>query len=320
MSEPDFRIRQARPIDAPPLETAPLPARDEAGPEPPPSPVVIARVGGRIWPAIADLASNEVYVLASAIAFNALLSFFPFVILLLVLCRNVMHWQAGYEAVLRLLREDYLPISQDFIVKNLKAVTENKFGEAALFSLCALAFTSSGLFGPIEMALNRAWGVTKHRSLVRGRLLALALVVGCGALALGSVYITAYSQDLLRSWLGTFSEWAPVRVLSGAALRVLIFPVTVAIFFLVYYVLPNRRIYVREVLPVAILTGFLWEVTKYLFIWLAPLLGFEDVYGPFYVTITLVTWAYISSMILLLGANLSSRDLRAPIWHEVEPR
>ena len=49
-------------------------------------------------------------------------------------------------------------------------------------------------------------------------------------------------------------------------------------------------------------------------------LGFEDVYGPFYITVTLVTWAYISATILLLGANLSSRDLRAPLWHEVEPR
>ena len=314
MSEGEVRIKRARPIGSS-GEPAPPPAPPE-----PSAPVVVKRMGRRIWPAIADLASNEVYVLASAIAFNALLSFFPFVILLLVLCRNVLQWPDGYEAVLRLLREDYLPISQDFIVKNLRSVTVNNFGEAAAFSLAALAFTSSGLFAPIEMALNRAWGVTKHRSLVRGRVIALALVVGCGALALVSVYITAYSQELLRGWLGGFAEWAPVRVLSAIALRILIFPVTVSIFFLVYYVLPNRRIYVREVLPVAIFTGFLWEVTKYLFIWLAPRLGFEDVYGPFYVTVRLVTWAYISASILLLGANLSSRDLRAPLWHDVAPR
>jgi YihY family inner membrane protein len=103
-------------------------------------------------------------------------------------------------------------------------------------------------------------------------------------------------------------------VLSTAALRLLIFPATVAIFFLVYYVLPNRRIYVREVLPVSVFTGLLWEATKYLFIWIAPNLGFRDVYGPFYLSVTLVTWAYISAMILLLGANLSSRDTRAPLW------
>jgi membrane protein len=308
MDDGNAPYRRARPIEPEPLAVEV------------PTPVVVRRMQGRIWPAIVDLASNEVYVLASAIAFNALLSFFPFVVLLLVLCRNVMQWPEGYEAVLRLLREDYLPISQDFIVKNLRAVIEGQFREAAAFSLAALAFTSSGVFAPIEMALNRAWGVTQHRSVVRGRVIALLLVVGCGALALVSVYITAYSQELLREWLGTFSTWAPVRVLSAVALRVLIFPVTVLVFFLVYYVLPNRRIYVREALPIAVFTGFLWEISKYLFIWLAPKLGFEQVYGPFYITITLVTWAYISSMILLLGANLASRDLRAPLWHEVEPR
>jgi YihY family inner membrane protein len=311
MFEEDAPIRRARPI-----------AQDAGGEpfEPPPAPVVVKRMSGRIWPAIADLASNEVYVLASAIAFNALLSFFPFVILLLVLCRNVLQWPEGYEAILRLLREDYLPISQDFIVKNLRAITVAHYGQAAALSLAALAFTSSGLFAPIEMALNRAWGVTEHRSLVRGRLIALGLVVACGALALVSVYITAYSQELLRGWLGGLSELAPVRIVSAVALRVLIFPVTVSIFFLIYYVLPNRRIYVREVLFVAIFTGLLWEATKYLFMWFAPRLGFEEVYGPFYVTVTLVTWAYISASILLLGANLSSRDLRAPLWHDVSPR
>jgi membrane protein/epoxyqueuosine reductase len=75
----------------------------------------------------------------------------------------------------------------------------------------------------------------------------------------------------------------------------------------VYYVLPNTRVYVREALPVAVLAGVLWEASKYLFIWLAPNLGFRDVYGPFYLSVTLVTWAYISSMILLLGANLSPK-------------
>src|SRR4051794_36490619 len=129
-SDGEVQIRRARPIVEPP-GMAPPP------PEPPPGPIVVARMQRRIWPAISDLASNEVYVLASAIAFNALLSFFPFVVLLLVLCRNILHWQDGYEAILRLLRDDYLPISQDFIVKNLRAVTETKFGEAAAFSLAA---------------------------------------------------------------------------------------------------------------------------------------------------------------------------------------
>src|SRR5688572_19260878 len=132
--------RRARPIDVEPEEPAEVPA-----------PVVVRRMQRRIWPAIVDLASNEVYVLASAIAFNALLSFFPFVVLLLVLCRNVLQWPEGYEAVFRLLREDYLPISQDFIVKNLRAIMDAQFREAAALSLVTLAFTSSGLFAPIEM-------------------------------------------------------------------------------------------------------------------------------------------------------------------------
>src|ERR1041384_6664011 len=62
-----------------------------------------------IWSSISDLATNQVYSHASAIAFNALLSSFPFIILLLVICRNVLHWPAGFEMILALLKDDYLP-------------------------------------------------------------------------------------------------------------------------------------------------------------------------------------------------------------------
>src|SRR5262245_2872110 len=124
MFEPGAEIRQARPLEPP--EPAPT------------APIVVKRMRRRLWSAIADLASTEVYVLASAIAFNALLSFFPFVILLLVLCRNVLEWPAGYSAILRILQEDYLPINQDFIVTNLRAVVETKYREAATISLLSL--------------------------------------------------------------------------------------------------------------------------------------------------------------------------------------
>ena len=57
-----------------------------------------------MWPALYDLSTSEVYVYASAIAFNIMLSFFPFIVLVGSVLVNLLGWQHGYETIYRLLR------------------------------------------------------------------------------------------------------------------------------------------------------------------------------------------------------------------------
>ncbi|MBX7222478.1 MAG: YihY/virulence factor BrkB family protein [Blastocatellia bacterium] len=270
----------------------------------------IGRTAQRLWPAISDLASSEVYVLASAIAFNALLSFFPFAILMLVICRSILGWHDGYEAMLQLLRDSYLPVAQDFIIRNLRVVTSQygRNGGLVIISLGTLAFTSAGIFTPIEHALNRSWKIRERRSAIRSQLVAFGLVFGCGALTLLSVLSTALIQGLLRATAPGVFNWPAVRTLVFLCIKCINLPITIGIFFLIYYCLPSRRPSVLRVLPTAVFVGIFWELAKYVFTWCLPLLNFEGVYGPFYITVTLVMWAFISAMLLLLGANLSSLE------------
>jgi YihY family inner membrane protein len=283
-----------------------------APPLPVQSPGFFHRIGvtaQRIWPAVVDLAGGEVYVLASAIAFNALLSFFPFMILLMIACRALLNWRQGGETLLALLHDAYLPVAQDFIVQVLKDVTEkNTRGGIALLSLGSLIFTSSGLFTPLEIAFNRAWKVTRPRPAWQSQIIAMSLVAVCGALALAATWIAANVQWGFRQAFGATLSDANVRLLALIFIKFLSLPVTIAVFFTLYYVLPSRRPPVMRVLPTAIWVGILWEAAKYLFEWSLPLLNFAKVYGAFYVTVTLVMWAFISALLLLLGANLAALD------------
>jgi membrane protein len=258
-----------------------------------------------VWTTILELTSNQNYSHASAIAFNALLSFFPFVVLLLVFCRKILHWPVGFETLLVLLKQYYLPVGQDFIIRNLRIIANNN--TTALFSLGSLLFTSAGLFTPIELALNQAWKAPQERPFWRSQLIALALVFSCGLLALGSVSVATTITTGIQAVLGNWAQSGVIRFFSSLVIKVLIFPATIAIFFLIYYVLPNCSVPFRRVLSTAVAVALVWEVVKYLFIWCLPFLDFADTYGPFYISITLVTWAFISAMILLFGALLSAR-------------
>jgi YihY family inner membrane protein len=264
----------------------------------------------RVKPAIADLREDQVQVLASAIAFNALLSFFPFLILLLSLCRGVFHWNAGYDAVLSILR-DYVPVAKDFVENNLKALTTEAHteGEIQIISLISLWITSAGTLVPIEIALNRAWGVEQSRSIFKRYPLVLVLVLISGTLMFGAVFVSAEAHSMATSLVGELANGSVVKFILWMIEKLITIPVTILIFLLLYYFLPNTKVRFLQVLPAAIFVGLIWEGSKYLFAALSPKLNFHSTYGPFYVTVTLVFWAFLSALLMLLGANLSAQNL-----------
>ncbi len=256
-----------------------------------------------IWGSILEITSVENYTHASAIAFNALLSFFPFVILVLLLCQKVLRWQDGYEMVLKLLKDYYLPVGNDFITRNLRVIVANN--KAAIFSLMSLVITSSGLFTPIELALDQAWKVSKHRAFWKSQLLAILLVLVCAVLALIPIYLAVQTQEALEG-VGVYGKWA-FRLIYSVIVKALTIPPTIIIFFLVYYLLPNKRVPFFRVLSTAIFVGIVWEILKVLFTKALPLMDLTQIYGPFSISIALVTWAFLSAVILLFGAILSAR-------------
>src|SRR5205823_14347310 len=78
---------------------------------------------GLVLSTVKYLLRTEVHTFAFSVAANAILSFFPFVLLLMMLIRRVFHSRIMYDVVVELLR-DYLPAGQDFVIRNLNALVE----------------------------------------------------------------------------------------------------------------------------------------------------------------------------------------------------
>jgi YihY family inner membrane protein len=250
------------------------------------------------------LLRTEVHTFAFSVAANAILSFFPFVLLLLTLIRRVFRSPAMYDVVVQLLR-DYLPAWQDFGIRNLNALV-NARHRAQVFSLLILLVTSTGIFMPLEVALNRTWRFTENRSYVGNQLIALGLAFGCGVLALLSVVATAGNVVLLLSM--TFGhDILLVRLLGFVAMKVFAIAASIAIFFLIYWLLPNGKVPPRAVLPAAVVMGLLSEILKYSYILALPRLNFQEVYGPFALSASMMFWAFLLGLLLLTGAHLSAQ-------------
>ena len=250
------------------------------------------------------LLRTEVHTFAFSVAANAILSFFPFLLLLMTLIRYVFRSQTMYGVIEALLR-DSLPTGQEFVIRNLNALVSSHH-RAQIFSLVMLLITSTGIFMPLEVALNRVWHFRNNRSYVRNQLISLGLVFACGSLALLSVGLTAGNVAIVKSALHGYGAWY-VELADFVTMKIFSILASIAIFFLVYWLLPNGKVPAKAVLPAAVLMGLLSELLKYLYIFALPRLNFAEVYGPFAISVSLMFWAFLSGMLLLTGAHLSAR-------------
>lgn len=295
MSLPSEAVSEARNPVSEAAKPAPARPRDELG------------IGQTLRlhgiPTLKYLTKTEVHTYAFSVAANAILSFFPGVVLLLTLTRKVFHSQAMYDVVVQLLR-DYLPSNQDFVIKNLKILASGH--KVQIFSLIMLIISSTGIFLPLEVALNKVWGFTKNRSYVGNQLISLGLALGCGLLALLSIGATAGNIHLLGQFLRM--DNLLLRAVQYLIMKVFAIFASIAIFFVIYWLLPNGKVSARAVLPAAMITGILFEVAKQFYVVTLPWLDFQAVYGPFSISVTLMFWAYVSGMLLLGGAFLSAAE------------
>ena len=263
------------------------------------------RSSGLVFSTIKYLMRTEVHTFAFSVAANSILSFFPFVVLLMTLIRRVFHSRVMYDVVVELLR-DYLPAGQEFVIRNLNAMVDAR-QRVQVVSLIILLVTSTGVFVPLEVALNRIWRIPDNRSYLGNQLVSLGLAFACGVLALLSIGMTA---GVVRPFEFVLRGHAPivVRLAGFLAMKVFAIGASIAIFFLIYWVLPNGKVPARAVLPTAIIMGLLSEALKYGYILALPWLNFAEVYGPFALSVSLMFWAFLTGLLLLAGANLSAAE------------
>ncbi len=250
------------------------------------------------------MTKTEVHTYAFSVAAQVILSLFPFIVMLLTITNKVFHSTKMADVVTELMT-NLLPANQEFVMRNMRylafAHTQTK-----VFSLIMLFITATGVFLPLEVALNSVWGVTKNRSYLHNQIVSIGLAIGVAALAMASVALSASQQTVLGWIFFGHTDNIVFNFVGKFFLQIFALAASVGLFFLIYWGLPNRKIPASAVLPTAIVMGALWTGAKYVYILALPHLDFRAVYGPFEVSVALMMWAFISGLLLLAGAYVSA--------------
>ena len=275
---------------------------------------------------VKEMAADDATHMAAGVAYYALFSLFPILLFLLAVLSLVLEPQ---EIRSRLIdfSSDYFPGSEQFINSNLDAVLRVR-GALGAFGVLGLLWSGSAIFGAVSRAVNRAWDVHADRPFFINKPRQLGMAAGVGLLFLLSMTIIAVvrATDQFISadaqGLGFALHWLTPVLLQGSS-----FLMTAGMFLLMYKFMPNTKTYWRYIWPGAMVAAVLFELSKNLFVlYLSTFASFEDVYGGLAPVIVLSLWTYVSGLILIFGAELSSeygrlrRGLaRGMLLHPVDP-
>lgn len=249
-------------------------------------------------------------VISRSIAYYALFSLFPLLLVLISVGSAVLTAGATQETILELV-ERLIPVAADLVQDNIEQVLEAQ-STVGILALLGLVWSASGVFTAMYRAVNRAWGNPKSQLFWSEKLFGLAVVLFFGLVLLAT---TLYSTilSLLRSWQGAFFDWELPAYLQTSQLldwlSTLLPPLITAIAFIILYrTIPRNRVTWRDVWLGGLVAGLSWEAARRLYTWyLSNVARYSLIYGSVGAIIGFLLWSYLSAMILLLGAEFTAQ-------------
>ena len=262
------------------------------------------------WRGIVELINSNDLTHAASIAYYALLSLFPFLLLVISMLGAVTADDADRVSVLSFVFR-FFPTQLDFVTGQLDALRAARLQLGVAGSL-ALIWGSLGVFGAVTSAVNEAWGVEKQRSFWKHRLVSFLMLVAAGGVMMLALLLVSLIQMAQATWFGAMlASYTWLTTLQTYAVRNLATGLLVIGLGLVFYFIPNAKTRFRDVWVGAVLTGLLWRLAFQGFAWYIRVnAGLKMIHGSVAAVIVFLLWVYVSSIILMYGVEFTAAYAR----------
>ena len=277
------------------------------------------RLAGRAsWRAFVRLVNSQDLTHAAAIAYYALLSLFPFLLLLISILGSVTADEADRQAVLTFVLR-YFPARLDFVATQLDAFRQTRLQVGAAGSL-ALIWASLGVFGAVTSAVNQEWGVETQRGFWKHRLVSFLMLVAAGVVTILALIVVSAVQVAEASWFGVMIlQFRWLTTLQLFAFRNLATILLMLAVGLVFYWIPNTKKRFRDVWVGAVMTGLLWTAAFRGFSWyIGQGSRLTLIHGSIAAVVVFLLWVYVSSVILMYGVEFTAAYARLRVERIVE--
>lgn len=258
---------------------------------------------------------NDGFRLSASFSYYATFSIFPLLLLAITVVGFVVgDSDATRNELLDAIAKPGNPV-RDVVAKTLTAMqaSGNARGLSAVIGVVTLFFGASGAFTEVDAALNRIWGVPKLESkgikgfvlvFLRERLASFAIVGGLGL----TVFVSLVASAVL-SFVSTETTdviggpiWPAMMKTAEQATSIVLIS---CVFTLAFHFIPRSRPKMRWVFPGAVLTTVCLSALKEVFATYLAHLADYSAYGYAGGVLGLVTWIYLTTTIVFMGAQLT---------------
>ena len=261
------------------------------------------RTHGWLWllgGAAREAFKPESSVTAAAIAYFSLFSLFPLILLSIAIASFSLGSLMDQHLVVRRL-EFITPALGQLVGANIDEIIRAR-GSVTIIALLSLIWSASNIFNMLTGTLHKIWDDKHSRPVWKRRGLAILFVL----IFVGpTLFLASFASSLvanLRTWLPD----SIIPIGGGVSFGVAIL-LDIALFLVIYILLPHATSTWREILPGAIGAGLLWELAKKAFLFfVSTYISVSNlVYGSVAAIFAILTWAYLSGIIFLFGAYVS---------------
>lgn len=259
---------------------------------------------------------NEIPAVAASLAFHLILALFPFLLALLSLLSTIGNPQLA-TIVLGYFQQLVPDSVYTLVASYMRPIISGENSAPGLFTFSILftLWSASGAFSSLIRALNKAYGVEETRPFWKVRGMALLMTAGLSLMIVVGALLLILGPQIGRALASLFGL-GPLFELVWSVVRwpvaLLFLVVTVA---LLYYFAPNVDQRLRWIVPGGIFSVLLWVAASLAFsFYVANYGSYNRIYGSLGTVIVLLLYLYITSIILLLGAELNATldHLRKP--------
>jgi membrane protein len=283
----------------------------KTAPEPMPGGLVLAPALGRFWRLFRLAAwrsfEHDAFAVAKGVAYSSIFTFFPLLLVLDSVIATVHRGDVYLREITYALNK-ILPAGTSTALSYLRGNTNRPVGLLITASLLTL-WTASGAIISWMEGFRRAYQLPKTWGLLQERLIAISLVLMAGVPLMFATILIAFGsriETLLLFHLGR--EFGPLLLLLWGLVRWSIAVLTsIAVIQLIYHNAVPRTQPWHSVLPGAVLATGMWLLSTALFGWyLQHYADYSIMYGSLGAAIALLSWMYIISLVILIGAEFNA--------------
>ncbi|SDM70134.1 YihY/virulence factor BrkB family protein [Sediminibacillus halophilus] len=259
---------------------------------------------------------DDVAGMAAQLAFFFLLSLFPFLLFLITLVGYLPLTQLDIMRFVSL----YAPEETfNLINENLTGIAESRNGRLLSVTILATLWTASNGINAIIRSLNAAYNVEENRSFIVSRLIAVVLTVAMVSVIAVAFLLPIFGKAIgvyLFSFFGLSSDFLQ---LWNALRWVISFIVFFIVLLALYKMAPNRKVFFKDAAVGAAFATLGWQLASLAFSYYVDNMGsYSAIYGSLGTVIVLMTWFYLSGMIIIAGGEINAlyEKFRLEKYHE----